>query len=87
MPIYLFQNPLNGEVLEVEQSMNEEHKYIDQSGLEWKRVFSKPTMRVAGKKLDFRSQKDIDTYQSVYKKRYDHNVKKGKIDPKSGKEL
>jgi predicted nucleic acid-binding Zn ribbon protein len=39
MPIYIYQNPITEECIEVVQSMNDEHKYIDEKGLEWKRVF------------------------------------------------
>jgi len=39
MPIYIYQNPITEECIEIVQSMNDEHKYIDEKGLEWKRVF------------------------------------------------
>lgn len=39
MPIYIFENPETKEQIEVVQSMNEEHVYVDKNGLEWKRVF------------------------------------------------
>lgn len=39
MPVYIYKNPITEECIEVVQSMNDEHKYIDEEGLEWKRVF------------------------------------------------
>mgnify|MGYP001330727614 CR=1 FL=1 len=78
MPTYLFENPQSGEVIEVFQQMSEKHEYVDESGVKWKRVFSSPQATIKNKKLDFRSKKDVDLYNSVYKKRYEHNKKKGK---------
>lgn len=66
------------------QSMTEEHEYTDQNGLKWNRVFGTPTASVKDKQIDLRSTKDRDLYNSVYKKRYEYNKKKGKID-KDGK--
>ena len=40
MPIYQFQHPLSQEVIELSFKMNDEKTYIDQEGVEWKRVFS-----------------------------------------------
>ena len=39
MPIYIYQNPTTKECIEVVQSMNDKHVYIDEKGVEWKRVF------------------------------------------------
>ena len=39
MPIYVYKNPKTNESIEVIQSMTEDHVYIDEDGLEWKRVF------------------------------------------------
>ena len=46
MPIYVYQNPNTEEYIEIFQGMNDEHKYIDQSGLEWTRVFLSPNAAV-----------------------------------------
>jgi len=70
MPIYVFQNPLTYELIEIIQSMNEEHTYKDETGLEWNRVFHSPTCSIKGTPLDFRSQKDRSKWEEVYKKRY-----------------
>ena len=42
MPIYIYKNPDTEEHKEVIQTMNAEHIYIDEFGLEWKRVFTVP---------------------------------------------
>jgi len=42
MPIYIFKNPKTEEYKEIVQTMNEEHIYIDEFGLEWNRVFTIP---------------------------------------------
>ena len=49
MPEYLYQNPETGEVLSIIQGMNDEHKFVDDQGLEWKRIFLNPTLIVTGK--------------------------------------
>lgn len=84
MPIYLFEHPESGEVREIEQSMSQAHEYVDKNGLKWNRIFTNPTASVKDKKIDLRSNKDRELYNSVYKKRYEYNKKKGKID-KDGK--
>jgi len=84
MPVYTYQNPHTGQTIDVSQSMIEEHEYTDQNGLKWNRVFSNPTASVKDKSIDLRSGKDRELYNSVYKKRYEYNKKKGKID-KNGK--
>ena len=42
MPLYTYRHPDTGEEKDVLQSMNDEHIYIDEFGLEWKRVFTVP---------------------------------------------
>jgi hypothetical protein len=42
MPLYIYQNPKTKEFIEVLQSMNEEHIHIDEHGLKWERIFTKP---------------------------------------------
>lgn len=44
MPIYIFKHPEKEEYIEILQSMNEEHSYIDEKGIEWKRVFTNPQL-------------------------------------------
>ena len=42
MPIYVFQHPEHPIVIEVSQSMNEPHVYVDDEGTEWNRVWTVP---------------------------------------------
>ena len=58
MPIYLFQNPETEEVIEVLQKMKDKHVYFDENGLEWKRIWVNPQMRV-GSYLDPYCSKDF----------------------------
>ena len=81
MPTYSYLNPSSGEVIEIVQSMNETHEYIDADGQKWQRVFHSPQTSIMDEKLDLKSKKDINKYNSVYKKRYEYNKKKGKIGP------
>jgi hypothetical protein len=39
MPIYTYEHPKTGKTIDLVQSMGEDHKYIDNKGVEWKRVF------------------------------------------------
>jgi hypothetical protein len=58
MPIYEYQNPETGELIEVLQTMVEDHVYFDSDGLEWKRVFTAPNMSVDSQ-IDPYSSKDF----------------------------
>ena len=42
MPLYTFQHPDSEEVIEIVQSMNDKHFYIDENAVEWKRVWEAP---------------------------------------------
>jgi len=46
MPTYIFQNPETQEYIEVVQRMSEEHTYVDDSGLEWSRVWTVPKFNI-----------------------------------------
>lgn len=46
MPIYIFKNPDTEEYKEIVQTMNEEHIYIDEFGLQWQRVFTIPNASI-----------------------------------------
>lgn len=39
MPMYIFQNPETNEEIEIFFHMNDQKKYVDDQGLEWKRVY------------------------------------------------
>lgn len=43
MPLYTFEHPETEETRDVFFKMNDEKKFIDQGGVEWKRVFYPPT--------------------------------------------
>ena len=49
MPIYIFKNPDTEEYKEIVQTMNEEHIYIDEFGLQWKRVYTIPHATINSK--------------------------------------
>ena len=80
MATYMYENPKNGEVVSVKQGMLDDHEYIDEEGLRWKRIYISPQTSIKDKPIDLRDSKDRDLYNSVYKKRYEYNKKKGKID-------
>jgi len=42
MPIYTYKHPETGEHKDIVQTMSEAHVYIDDDGIEWKRVFTVP---------------------------------------------
>ena len=42
MPVFIFQHPNTEEILEVVQKISEPHKYVDNEGVEWNRVFTVP---------------------------------------------
>lgn len=76
MPIYIFQHPNTKKVIEVIQPMNAEHTYIDKEGTSWNRLFTSPTCSTKGTPLDFRSEKDKQKWESIYKKRYNYKNNK-----------
>jgi len=42
MPLYTYEHPENGKTIDLIQSMNDKHIYVDDSGLKWNRVFYSP---------------------------------------------
>lgn len=58
MPLYIFQNPITKEVIEVLQSMNEEHKYLNNDGLEYTRLYTIPNCSIDSR-IDPYSSKDF----------------------------
>mgnify|MGYP006878247292 FL=1 len=48
MPMYIFQNPETEEETEVFFHMNDEKKYVDEKGLEWKRIFTSSQLNTEG---------------------------------------
>jgi len=58
MPIYLFEHPESSKVIEVVQSMKEPHVYVDDEGVEWRRVWTSPDMAI-GLDVDVDSPKQF----------------------------
>ena len=46
MPLYLYSYQETEETIEVIQKMNEPHVYVDESGVEWKRVWTLPNAAI-----------------------------------------
>lgn len=44
--IYIYENPVSGEQIEVSQGMNDVHEFIDEAGLKWNRVFTIPNASI-----------------------------------------
>lgn len=42
MPLYTYEHPETGETIDIVQSMNDEHIYIDENKTKWTRVFYAP---------------------------------------------
>jgi hypothetical protein len=57
MPLYEFQHPKTREIIEVSQKMKECHVYIDDDGVEWKRIYNAPNAAI-DTEMDAFSQKD-----------------------------
>jgi len=51
MPIYTYKHPDKEEYMDVMQKMNDRHVYIDDDGVEWRRIWSVPSLSV-GLNLD-----------------------------------
>ena len=56
--IYLFQNPKTNETCEVSQPIDADHRFIDETGLEWERVFVNPNLQISAK-IDPMSKDDF----------------------------
>jgi hypothetical protein len=46
MPFYLYQHPQTKKTIEVMQSMNDEHVFVDSEGVRWERVFLSPAAKI-----------------------------------------
>lgn len=44
MPSYIFENPQTGEQTEIIQGINEDHRFVDNNGTEWRRIFVNPNV-------------------------------------------
>ena len=48
MPLYTYINPKTKKIIEVVQSVHDEHIYVDKGGVEWQRVFTVPEVNTQG---------------------------------------
>lgn len=62
MPFYTYINPDTEEVIDVAQSINENHVYIDKNGLEWRRVFTVPEVNTHGTLKADTTEKQFSEY-------------------------
>jgi hypothetical protein len=46
MPIYTYKHPKKEKYIELLQTMNEKHEFVDESGLQWERVFYPPNFSI-----------------------------------------
>lgn len=61
MPYYIYKHPKENKHVEIFQHMKDEHKYFDEGGLEWKRVFTVPQSNI-DTSIDAFSEKDFIRY-------------------------
>tara|TARA_Y100001938_G_C8101498_1_gene442102 strand:+ start:9579 stop:9968 length:390 start_codon:yes stop_codon:yes gene_type:complete len=52
MPEYIFKHPEKEEYKEIFFHMNDDKKYIDDEGIEWKRVFTTSQLNTTGSDID-----------------------------------
>lgn len=62
MPFYTYINPDTEEVIDVVQSINENHVYFDKNGLEWRRVFTVPEVNTHGTLKADTTEKQFSDY-------------------------
>jgi len=60
MPLYSYKHPKKEEYIEIVQTMNEDHIYVDKNGIEWERVFLIPNAAISSK-IDG-SQENFNSY-------------------------
>ena len=46
MPLYTYEHPVTSETIDVIQSMKEQHVYVDEKEVQWKRVFHSPRANI-----------------------------------------
>jgi len=59
MPFYSYINPETEEIIDVVQSVHDDHIYIDKNGLKWSRVFTAPEINTQGQLKSTSSQKEF----------------------------
>jgi hypothetical protein len=60
MPIYLYQHPIEEDMIEVVQGMDDEHVYVDEYGVKWNRVFTSPNASIDNKIDPFNKNKFVE---------------------------
>ena len=58
--IYVFEHPETGEIKEVFQRITEDHFFIDESGVEWRRVYTPTNFSVDGRVNAFSSKEFVE---------------------------
>lgn len=62
MPLYTYKHPEKEKYVDVVQSMNQDHTFTDEQGLQWERVFVNPNTsigsRIDGSEENFKSYFD-----------------------------
>tara|TARA_R110000824_G_scaffold14858_5_gene62890 strand:- start:28311 stop:28667 length:357 start_codon:yes stop_codon:yes gene_type:complete len=48
MPIYSFEDPGSGTILDLFFGMDDDKKYVDESGVEWRRIYGSPQLNTMG---------------------------------------
>lgn len=43
MALYSYQHPVTKEIKEIVQCMNDDHQFVDEKGVKWERLWTKPT--------------------------------------------
>lgn len=62
MPIYIYEHPESKERIEIVQSVNDLHVYVDRNNVKWNRVFTLPELNVSSKLNEFSNEKDFANY-------------------------
>ena len=61
MPLYTYKHPKTNGHKDIFQSMNEEHVYIDELGIEWKRVYFAPNACIDSNIDPFSQRQFVDS--------------------------
>ena len=65
MPTYLFIHPDTEEAKEVFQRISEDHVYIDEKGIEWKRVYTPINCSIDGASSEMNEQQYIEKTKNM----------------------
>lgn len=58
MPLYSYEHPKTGKKIDIVQSVNDRHEYVDEKGVKWDRVFHSPQV-AADTEIDPLNSKDF----------------------------